>query len=63
MKLNSIDNIMNEGGDYIVLVDYGSDGFGIWGQYLTLEAAIKSAMSGAALSDTAILKLVEMPDE
>lgn len=41
MKINQINTINNNAGDWLILSDYGTDGVAIWGQYKTPEDAFK----------------------
>ena len=45
MTLNGIEKIKDEGGDFIVLVDYGCEGLSVWSQHETAKEAIKSLAS------------------
>jgi len=40
MKINQIDKIDNEKGDWIILTDYGSEGLSVSGQYKSPDEAI-----------------------
>lgn len=56
MKFNQSDKIDNDGGDWVVLNDYGSEGFTVDGQYKTSEEAI-SSFSSSACAPQILLKL------
>ncbi len=67
MILNGIDKIDNDGGDYLVLCDYGMEGLSVRVQAKTLEDVIHWIAGGRAGEPTAIVKLVriearEVPD-
>lgn len=63
MKLNSIEDIDSNGGDYLLLVDYGYEGLSVSSQHETLPDAVNAAMRGNISGPTAIVKLVEVPIE
>jgi hypothetical protein len=57
MRVNSIEKIRNDGGDYIVLLDYGMDGITVHKQHDNLAAAIVSA-AACDFGPVAVVKLV-----
>lgn len=56
MKINQTTKIDNKKGDWIILNDYGSEGFSVAGQYKTPEDAIQN-LSGSAGFPQAIVLL------
>jgi len=56
MKLNKSDKISDDGGDWLILIDYRSEGFSVKGQYDTPEEAILNL--GSDFPET-IVKLPE----
>ena len=61
MVLNGTDKIYSDGGKYVLLVDYGSEGMSPMGQYDDLQEAIRQSLCGAFGSAVAILQLVDIP--
>ena len=58
MKINQSTKIDDKKGDWIILTDYGSEGFVVHGQYKTPEEAIKNLDSSCGSPQT-IVKLPE----
>jgi hypothetical protein len=58
MKINHIEAIDPKKGDYIILVDYHTEGIRVYGQYKTLEDAIMN-LGNSQGSPDAIVRLVE----
>jgi len=58
MKINLIEKIDSNGGDFIVLVDYGSEGLVVGGQYPGVKEAVLSLAGGGGLNKT----IVYLPD-
>ena len=58
MLLNAMEKIDTSAGKYVVLVDYGSEGIGVWSQFEELSEAIKATMSASCIAPTAIVKVV-----
>ena len=58
MKLNGISKIDNEGGDYLVLTDYGQEGLSVTHQCDTPEEAAKYMMESDLGSPQAVVKVV-----
>lgn len=56
MKINQMDKIDDDKGDWIILVDYGCEGICVKGQYSTPEEAIKN-LGGAGGSPETIVRL------
>jgi hypothetical protein len=59
MKLNGIDRIKPDIGDYLVLADYGTEGLSVNSQHHELEDAIRAVMRGA-YNSVAIVRLVDI---
>lgn len=60
MKLNAIPKIDNEAGDFVVLVDYGSEGLSVDSQHKELEKAIEALTKNNCGSPMGIFRLVEV---
>lgn len=60
MILNGIDKIDSDGGEYLVLIDYCSEGLSVSGQFETLDEAIDSVMAGGYSRPAAIVQLVDI---
>ena len=58
MKLNGIRKIDNNGGDYLVLTDYGQEGIAVSHQCETAEEAAQWMMSSDYSSPHAVVKVV-----
>ena len=58
MKINQSTRIDNKKGDWVVLNDFGSEGFTVHDQYKTPEEAIKGMSSSTGCPQT-IVKLIE----
>lgn len=58
MKLNGMQKINNDGGDYLVLTDYGQEGIAVSHQCETAEEAAKWMMSSDYGSPHAVVKVV-----
>ena len=61
MKLNGMDKILNDGRDYLMLVDYGTEGISVMGQYQSVDEAVTAALRSSMGSAVAIVKLVDIP--
>ena len=61
MKLNGMHKIDDAKGQYIVLVDYGSAGISVMGQYERLDQAVSDALKSSG-GDVAIVQLVEVSE-
>lgn len=59
MKINAIEKIANDSGDYLLFVDYGSDGLQVVEQWDDPKDALMSALSGSWGGPCAVLKVVE----
>lgn len=57
--MNGIEKIVDDGGDYLLLVDFGAEGIAVWSQWKTLEAAAEAAMR-CTNGPRAIVKLVDV---
>jgi hypothetical protein len=62
MKLNGMDKILNDGRDFLMLVDYGQDGISVMGQYHSAGEALSAALRSSMGSAVAIVKLVDIPE-
>jgi hypothetical protein len=60
MKMNGIRKIDNNGGDYLVLTDYGQDGIVISRQCETAEDAVQWMLSSDYSSPHAVVKMVHV---
>jgi len=60
MIFNGSDKIKDGGGDYLVLTDYGSDGFVVTYQAEMLEKALKWMMGSNFGSPQTLVKLVRV---
>ena len=58
MKLNGISKIDNNGGDYLVLTDYGAEGLAVSHQCDTAEDAAKWMIACDYGSPQAVVKVV-----
>ena len=58
MKLNGIRKIDNDGGDYLVLTDYGSEGLAVSHQCDTAEEAAQWMLACDYRSPQAVVKVV-----
>ena len=58
MKINQTKKISDKDGDWIILVDYGSDGIVVKGQYKTPEEVIKNLGGYGGEPET----IVKLPD-
>lgn len=50
-------------GDYLVLVDYGQEGIGIWSQHDAFQDALRELTDGHAVGPKAIVKLMALDVE
>ena len=57
MILTNTNKIKKDGGDYILLADYGSEGFAVVGQYKDSQSAIEAKLN-SDFTCYAILKIV-----
>jgi hypothetical protein len=58
MKLNGIRKIDNNGGDYLVLTDYGYEGIAVSHQCDTAEKAVEWMLSSDYSSPHAVVKVL-----
>ena len=54
MKFNSTEKIKNDGGNWLVLVDHGYEGFSVT-QFATLEQAVTAVMGGHSCGSDATI--------
>ena len=59
IALNEIGKIKSDGGDYLLLVDYGCEGIAVGSQHTSLASAISSALYGSN-NPQAIVKIVRI---
>ena len=57
MILNASSKISDDGGDYIVLADYGTEGISVAHQFTTLQEALQ-VFGGGAYDCLTLVKLV-----
>jgi len=63
IALTGISRISDDSGRYLLLVDYGSEGLSVFGQFKTAEDAIKVLLQGGYGGAAAIVKIVSVVPE
>lgn len=58
--LNGTSKIIDDDGDYLTLIDYGSEGFSIDDQNYSLEEAMNNLVCNTTGSPMVVLKLVKV---
>lgn len=61
MILNSISKIIDDGRDYVVLIDYGTEGISVLSQHLNISDAMKAMNECYGLSK-AVVKVCRISD-
>lgn len=62
MLLSTTGKLKDTGDDYVVLVDYGSEGFSVLSQHETIEAAMRARDECNYGSPMAIVKLCRIAE-
>lgn len=62
MILNSISKIIDDGRDYVVLIDYGTEGISVLSQHLNISGAFKAMNECNYGLSKAILKVCYISD-
>ena len=60
MIINGIPRIKDDGGDYLILTDYGGEGLAVTSQWGSLEEAISSIAFNESGSWQSLVKLVRI---